>query len=478
MANNKGAEPIKQQTESGLPAHTDVQFPPAKVVSLGDKIAENELDAAQSQGAFANRLAMMIARDHPIALGPGGGLYFYRDGRYHPADDNWVRNRIFDYLPTGSSSSFRYSIRVRKEVTDLLFRGIPELWEKPPSGQMAVRNGIVHLRDNTLQPARPQWLSTVQLPIYYNPEAECPKWDQFLLDVFPSDCIALAWEIMGSCLTADHMVQQAIWLKGPGGNGKSTLMLAIQGAIGDENCANMSIQDMNQDRFATSSLLGKLLLLDHDTPLEKIEDASIFKKIVSHDEIRSQEKWGKAFLFRPHAKVIMAANDTPKSTDTTLGFLRRLVIVPFDGFSMQTSVVRRQEEILGELRDARELSGWLNKAIAGWQRVQQTGKYSIPGTVTEAIQSFRDRVDPFRAFFDRTFELGGPNDLVLKDDFTAAYAAWCEENGIEEPMSTSMMTRWVQKHCPTVGARHRAPAREDGARPWAYARLRFRSTFA
>ena len=48
-----------------------------------------------------------------------------------------------------------------------------------------------------LLPHKPEYRSTVKLPIEYHTEATCPEFDKFLAQVLPPDCVEFVWEIIG-----------------------------------------------------------------------------------------------------------------------------------------------------------------------------------------------------------------------------------------------------------------------------------------
>jgi P4 family phage/plasmid primase-like protien len=410
-----------------------------------------------STGAFVARVAQLLTNRYRFALQASSDLCVYQSGCYRSVDEEWLRDAIFDNLP--SAARPRYSIRTRLEITDHLKAKKPHLWGQCPKGQMAVGNGILDFPSATIKPHTPDWLSTLKLPLRYDPIAQCPKWDQFLSEVFPIDAIDLAWEIIGVSMTTDLMVQEAIWLRGTGGNGKSTFMKAVEALLGKENTCSVPIQDLTSDRFATSSLYGKLLLLDHDTPIDRIPNVSIFKKITAHDEVRAQEKHKQSFSFHPFCKVLMASNGDPDSSDTTYGFLRRILIVPFTGLveNSDNSAARRpQQAILDELSTMDEQSGALNKAILGWQRVNLRGGFTIPESIQTEIETFRVDSDPIRQFFDARIEItANDEDFVSSKDLAQGYEAFAETLPAKlrrASVTPTAITQWLNAHVHRIKA--------------------------
>ena len=67
--------------------------------------------------------------------------------------------------------------------------------------------------------------------------------------------------------------------------GKSTYLNGLQRLIGGDNCCHVSLQSLtnSSDRFSKSRLVGKLVNIQGDLPLKKIEEASTFKLLTEED---------------------------------------------------------------------------------------------------------------------------------------------------------------------------------------------------
>ncbi|MGC9261661.1 MAG: phage/plasmid primase, P4 family, partial [Phycisphaerae bacterium] len=98
-----------------------------------------------------------------------------------------------------------------------------------------LKNGIVDLRDGTLHPHQPEFLMTKLAPVVYDPKATCPRFDQFLNEIFDSnmDLLQFVITLLGMCLTGDITVQILPIFWGEGQNGKSTLIGVVMHIMGD-----------------------------------------------------------------------------------------------------------------------------------------------------------------------------------------------------------------------------------------------------
>ena len=153
----------------------------------------------------------------------------------------------------------------------------------PPDHRLNVRIGLLDVQTGELLPHSPDWLSSLQIPIDYDPTAECPNIDRLLAQVFPNDALQLAWEVLGDGLTADRSIQKAILLVGEGGNGKDTFLALYSNFVGLGNVSNVSMQDLEENRFAVARLQGKLANVCGDLGANRLPGTAVFKAITGND---------------------------------------------------------------------------------------------------------------------------------------------------------------------------------------------------
>src|SRR5262249_40411497 len=71
----------------------------------------------------------------------------------------------------------------------------------PARDIIVFRNGILDLRTMCLIPHSPEFLYTIGIPHNYNPNASCPKFDEFIRQILPSDAHHLIKQLLGYLLT-------------------------------------------------------------------------------------------------------------------------------------------------------------------------------------------------------------------------------------------------------------------------------------
>jgi putative DNA primase/helicase len=401
-----------------------------------------------------------VKRAFRWAIGKDGLLYWYEGGRYL-ADS--PQGGLLSQLVVQRMRVFGVDSILEDEffqkIRNHLARNSPELWVQPPDDRVCLENGILHLPTLTLGPHEENWFSTVRLAAKWNPEARGEGWKGFLTKLFKEDSIEFAGEVVGGCLTPDRSVQSALWLKGTGSNGKSTLMIAIERLLGKENVVNFDISRLDSCPFTSAEFYGKLLAVDLDTKDFKMENAHTFKKLIAGDPIMAQRKFGHPFEFTAPCKMVYCGNSLPRSRDHSFGFSRRFTIVPMlNRFEPEVEGFEKQQDILARLSDAEEKSWMLLEAAKGWRRLRERGMYSAPEGVAKATEGFRLKQHPFGLWSKQNLVEAEGMELG-KDEALRKLNRWLGANGHAE-VDRTILGRLMTAFHPEVGERRG----EDGMR--------------
>lgn len=353
-------------------------------------------------------LIRIIDEHLPLATGSDGSLYYYSGGVYRPGGDRAIA-QLLARVCEETKTEFR------TKTLDTLIR----YWEScaprlvdPDLRVVNVKNCLVHVDPLSISPHRPDYLTSVQLPIVYDPNATCPTWHDFISDVFPPDAIELAWQIVAWLCVPYTAIQKAIILVGEGANGKSLFLYALTELLGRDNVSAVSLHSIENDRFAVSQLVGKLANICADIPTSKLMSTAKFKGIVSGDLITAEAKYRSHFEFRPFCRLVFSTNALAEHSDQA--WFRRLVIVPFSRSFREDPAIER--ELKHRLKS--ELSGALNEALCRIPYVLEHG-LAIPPSVDRAVLTYRGIQDPMAAWLlDNTVtgpDLFTPTEMLHQD---------------------------------------------------------------
>jgi P4 family phage/plasmid primase-like protien len=382
---------------------------PEKVLKLLEGVDFEEEDADDS--ISVSQIADAITGRHRFAKDAGGKLYVFRSGCYQTDGAAFVGQQVKRLLERMKLSS-KWTSHKSDEVVKYISVDAPELWEKPPRDRVNVLNGLLDVTARRLSPHSPDFLSSVQLPVKYDPAARCPAWDKFISQVFPDDSEAIAWELPAWLMTPDTSIQKAALLMGGGSNGKSTYLRAVVAFIGKHNCSSVSLQRLENDRFSVARLIGRLANICPDLPETELAGTSVFKAITGGDMLMAEYKFRDSFEFIPYARLVFSSNSPPRSPDASAAFFRRWLVVPFERRAYMDGDPDKlpSNELDAMLADPAELSGVLNKALEAITEIRRRG-LSEGESCRRAAEEFRQVTDPLAVWLDR-------NTILRSDAFT------------------------------------------------------------
>ena len=324
----------------------------------------------------------------------------------------------------------------------LVQRSIHELNANPYI--INLKNGLYNVLEDSLTPHTPEYYSTVQLNVSYNPEAQCPRFLQYLDEVIDKEQIPLIQEMMGYFLVPVTRGQKCFVIVGEGGAGKSVLLLVLNDILlGKENVSNVSWQALNE-RFKTAELFGKLANIFADLPTKNIDDNGIFKALVGEDYLTVEKKNRNPFSFQSTARLLFSCNNIPRNYgDRSEGFYRRLIIIRFDHAVPEN---KKDPDLLDKLR--LEADGIFLFALEGLKRLMNN-RYRFSETQANAteLQQYREDSDSVLSFIKDCCVVGEEAHACGSTELFNAYKTYCEESGMK-PYAQRKFIQQILSLCP------------------------------
>ena len=313
----------------------------------------------------------------------------------------------------------------------------------------------------------PQRKFLTRLPVEYDPDAECPNFEEFLGDVLGNETDEqLIYEVLGYCLWPSYPFAKALFLYGDGANGKSTLLDVFTELLGTENVSSRSMVALEEDRYAKADLYGSFANIAGDLSNQTLKRTGTLKTLTGGDAVTADEKYKQPFSFQNRAKLVFAANDPPKIQDESSALYRRLLLVNFpEEFTSEGQPgpdAKPKHQLMQEIASDEELSGILNKALSALAGVFQRGQFSQNGGAEDVREHYKKISDPVYAFTqDCIKEKQG--ETVAKAEVYEAYDNWARENDAPAK-AKNVLSKDIQNHVRTSSGKTTA----DGERVQAY----------
>jgi putative DNA primase/helicase len=302
-------------------------------------------------------------------------------------------------------------------------------WDETP-GLLGVPNGIVDLRTGELRPGRPEDRITMQAGAAYDPQAECPRWDQFLSEVFvrhphlPSYVQRLA----GCTLTAEALDDLLIFLKGLGENGKSTLLDHLRLALG-EYAVLVGAGVFKSSKYERHTTEVADFELSRLVACEELGDdrlnANRLKALSGGTGTRARRVFENTREFRQTWQLWLTTNGDPRTDSNDWGFWRRVKVIDF-----AETFNAADEPTLEETLES-ELPGILRWMVDGAVAYYEHRLGEDPVSVREATAEYRESVDPLQGLLADGTLVEDPDARVETKLAYRAYNVRCNAIGTD-----------------------------------------------
>ena len=283
--------------------------------------------------------------------------------------------------------------------------------------------------------------------ITYKPLDECPRWKQFLIEIFNNDTELIDYiqRSVGYTLTGDTKEQAFFLLYGSGANGKSTFLKVLEKLMGEYGIAASSSTFIEQKNDSISNDVARMAGARFVKAIETKEfgrfNIERMKSLTGGESITARFLYAENFDFTPIAKFWMATNHLPEVRDITNSFWRRQHEIPFDIIFPDANQDKELDEKLFS-----EISGILNWAIEGCLAYREKGLIR-PAAVLRATEEYRVESDTLEQFLQERTE---PSLLAWTKAISLyqAYSIWCEKNNIFTPTRRTFSSNMKFKKIP------------------------------
>lgn len=283
-------------------------------------------------------------------------------------------------------------------------------------------------------------------PIGYDPDADYPRFRQFLDKVVP-DREVQHWlqRWFGYSLTADYSEQKLAAFYGEGRNGKGVLSKLVQWVIGDyaSTLQFASLLDDTRKRGSEATpdwarLPGVRAVFAGEPKKGARLDDGLIKQLTGGDDMPVRKLNRDFFDLRPTFKFTLSFNNKPQIRDDTYGLWRRVNLVPFQVIIPEDEV---DQHLLDKLK-REEGPGVLNWLIDGFRLWREQG-LQAPQAILAATAEYRSESDRLGQFLEIALD-PSPGTRLRSDDLYCCYKGYAEAMEFR-PMSLTMFGKELNK---------------------------------
>ena len=320
----------------------------------------------------------------------------------------------------------------------------PDAFDSDPD-LLNTPTGTLDLTTGTSRPATREDLITKLTAAPFDPEAECPRWLQFIREVTGGDTkLAMYLQVAAGYSISASTDEQCFFLcHGSGANGKSTFLETISYVLGDyAKTAAMSafVDHKGQTAGDLVMLRGARFVAASESKKGARLAIEVLKRFTGKESVTARKLYENEVTFTPVCKIWLALNDLPRIEATDHGTWRRVRLIPW---KVKFDDPKRRDAKLDEKLRA-EAPGILRWLVEGYKAWRKVGALPSPGAVLEATADYKDGEDLIGQWLEDRWVVGKGGYMsgkLLYED----YEYWCEKVGCK-PVGVRRFTPDVEAH--------------------------------
>lgn len=368
-------------------------------------------------------------------------MWIYQEGIYKPNGKSYVKE--YSRLVLAEAYTINLANDVLNKIETDTYINQEDFFQNNYVDEIPVINGILNVRTRKLSDFNPKKIFFNKIPISYNKDSTAESIDKFISDIVATEeDKTVAYELIGAGLYKEYFTEKAGMLVGNGRNGKSKFLELIKRMVGVDNTCAVPLRAMKEDNSSLCELHNRLFNLAGDLSNTDLKDTGCFKQTVGRDILQAHRKFLRDLKFVNFAKHLFACNELPKVYDTTDGFWTKWVVLEFPykfvsskeyertPKEMRDKLKIKDPEIIEKITTEHELSGLLNLALDGLDRLFKNKNFSQTKGTIEIKDFWIRNSDSFAAFcidcIDEDYE-----GYITKKDLRKRYHRYCKGHKIK-----------------------------------------------
>jgi putative DNA primase/helicase len=276
-------------------------------------------------------------------------------------------------------------------------------------------------------------LLTKVMPVEYDPNAKCPRFDAFLSQIQPNIEMRRFLQRWFGLSMSGMDIQKLAFFHGGGANGKSVLVDLMARMMGDY-AATAKIESLTGKNKKSGSdsqpdlipLIGARFVRTSEPEEGERLQEGLIKALTGGEPMMVRALYTDMIVFQPIFKLTISGNHLPDIRGGDDGIWRRLMLVNFPVQIPEHKRIPKKE--LDDILWA-ERAGILNWLVDGLLDYL-SGGLQEPEDVMAATDSYRKDSDPIGTFLGDATEVSGyEGDFMTGRELVEAFNYWIEERG-------------------------------------------------
>jgi P4 family phage/plasmid primase-like protien len=297
-----------------------------------------------------------------------------------------------------------------------------------PKTYIQFKDELIDIANGEILEASPKYFTLNPIPYKIHPERfiETPTIDKIFEEWVGEKYVKTLYQIIAFCLLPDYPIHRLFCFIGSGMNGKSCFLRLIEKFIGNYNCCSTELDSLINSRFEVTRLHKKLVCMMGETNFNELSKTSILKKLTGQDLIGFEYKNKNPFEERNYSKILISTNNLPETTDKTVGFYRRWLIIDFPNHFSE------EKDILDSIPEE-EYEALATKCILMiLPDLLKDRKFHNEGDIATRQKNYEDKSNPVDKFMKEYVDDTNPSSDLPKWEFLKRLNEWCITNKFRE----------------------------------------------
>lgn len=298
---------------------------------------------------------------------------------------------------------------------------------------LSFANGTVDLKTGELRQHQKDDMLTIILPIEFNRDAKCPRWEQFIEEIMPGlpDMPAYLRRLVGYGITGSMSEQCFAVLHGSGANGKSVLTDTLTEIFGGitRTTPFATFEEKGSGGIPNdiAALRGSRLVMASEGDSGKPMSEATLKRVTGKDKVTARFMRQEFFTFAPTFLIMLATNHKPNFKGQDEGLWRRVKMVPFNRYFAPEERDHDLDRKL--LAESAGIVAWAVRGAVEWFREG----LNDPEAVRSATKDYRETADALQGFMPGVIEhTKNENDRIPGTEAFTHYLDWCEAENLPQ----------------------------------------------
>lgn len=307
-------------------------------------------------------------------------------------------------------------------------------------------NGTIDLTTGELlEPRRTDFITRAS-QVTYSRSEEVSRWHNFLMDALgDEESVEYLRQFAGYCLHGDASQELFLFVHGPPGNGKSTLVEALCSCLGPELTISIDFETLcrkttTSQKYDTARMRGIRMVRTSESDKSQRLDEGLVCRWVGGEVLRGKALYKDPFDFMPQFKLALSVNGKPRINPdrTETGIWRRMICVPF--LRNTLSDAERDSSIKKFWTDPKGgVPTVLRWAVTGSVDYVKAGRLpTLPDLLSAARDRYREECDVVHQFMNECV-VSDPKGMIQCEELRKRFVMWCSDQGDQYPLNAQQL---------------------------------------